>query len=143
MSKLYIVLKDLMSEQELNIKMLAEKTGIDATCITQYLQAKHIPTVEHLVKLADFFNCSTDYLLGREEESNSLSFKACPPFNEQLEFLLKYFKCKSYYIYNNSGISKSRYYEWKNGTRQPSLDNVIKLADKLTCSLDFILGRAH
>lgn len=142
MSKLYIVLKELMSEQELNIKMLAEKTGIDETCITQYLQDKHIPTVEHLVMLADFFNCSTDFLLGKEEESRSLSFKACPPFNERIEFLLEYFNCTSSYIYKNT-VSKSRYYEWKNGTRQPSLDNVIKLADKLNCSIDFVLGREN
>ncbi|MDE5943011.1 MAG: helix-turn-helix transcriptional regulator, partial [Clostridia bacterium] len=38
-------------------------------------------------------------------------------------------------------ISKGCYYEWLSGKRQATLENVIKLADRFDCRVDFILGR--
>ncbi len=134
-------LSGLMFENNLNRKQFAQQSDINATCITHYLQGKHSPTLENLVKIADFFHRSTDFLLGREEENNALTFKPCPPFPEQLKFLKDYFQCSSYQIYHNTNIPKSCYYDWKYGNRQPTLENVIKLAEHFDCRIDFIIGR--
>lgn len=148
MSEFVERLEWLMFEQKLNRKMLSEKVSINATCISHYLLDKHAPTVEHLLKIADYFQRSTDYLLGREEENRNLKFKPCPPFQEQLKFLLEHFHCSAYSIYTapktekrDSVVSKSCYYSWISQGRQPSIDNVIKLADHFGCRVDFILGR--
>ena len=134
-------LDELMFEHNLNEKQFAENAGICVSCVSVYLQGKSLPTVESLVKIADYFQCSTDFLLGREEENKELTFKACPPFPEQLLFLKKHFQCSSYNIYNKTKIAKSSYYEWLSGESQPNLDSIIHLAEIFECRIDFILGR--
>lgn len=134
-------LGELIFDHRLNEKQFAENAGICVSCVSVYLQGKSLPTVESLVKIADYFQCSTDFLLGREEENKSVEFKPCPPFSEQLLFLKKHFKCSAYKIYHNTKIAKSSYYEWLSGDSQPNLENVINLAEYFDCSVDFILGR--
>lgn len=130
----------LISEQELNHKIFAEKVGISESCISQYLSDKHIPTVENLVKIADYFTCSTDYLLGREE-NNCRTFKECPPFSKQIVFLKNKFGGKVDAFVAKAKIVRSSYFNWASGKFTPSLDNIICLADNLDCRVDYILGR--
>lgn len=134
-------LDGLLFEHSLNEKQFAENAGIPASCVSVYLQGKSLPTVESLVKIADYFQCSTDFLLGLEEENKELKFKVCPPFHEQLLFLKKHFQCSAYKIYHNTKIAKSSYYEWLSGESQPNLDSIINLAEIFECRIDFILGR--
>ena len=63
------------------------------------------------------------------------------PLMERLAFLKAYFACSSYEIYTKAEISKSSYYDWKSGKRQPTVENVIRLADYFGRRVDFILGR--
>lgn len=140
MSKFSERLEDLMNDNNLNKKMLAEKVGINATCISHYILDKRIPTVESLIKLADYFKCSTDFLLGREEENDNLTFKKCPPFSERIIFLKKELGYLAKDFYNNDEIAKSTYYNWLNG-KQPTLENIIRLAELLDKRVDYILGR--
>lgn len=67
-----------------NLKIIREKNHITQTrlsiemevsqeLISQYELGKSTPTPSMLVKLADFFNCSTDYLLGRTNISKPVS----------------------------------------------------------------------
>lgn len=141
MSKLSETLSDLISDGGLNLKETATRIGIPSSALTYYLNGEREPTVETIVKIADYYNCSVDFLLGRETEKQNLTFKTCPPFSEQLAFLKNYFKCSSYRFYNGTKISKSAYYSWLRGAHQPTLENVIDLADELDCRVDFILGR--
>ena len=133
-------LSELIYEQNMDKKTFANTVGIDATCISHYILGKHAPTVEHLIKLADYFNCSTDFLLGREDELHKLTFKKCPPFSEQLLFLKQTFNCKPNEIYDDTELAKTSYYNWLSG-KQPTLDNIIRLANLFDCRVDFVLGR--
>lgn len=141
LSKFSETLNELIFDNGLTAKSLAEALNAEPSTITRYLRGERVPSVESLVAIADYFKCSTDFLLGRTEENKEQTFKTCPPFNEQIEFFKVYFKCSSYKIYNGTGISKSRYYDWKNGKRAPTVDNIVRLAELFECSADFILGR--
>ena len=134
------LLAELIYEQKMDKKTFANTVGINATCISHYILGKHIPTVEHLIQIADYFNCSTDFLLGREEENHNLAFKKCPPFSKQLIFLKQTFNRKPSEIYGGTEIAKTSYYNWLRG-KQPSLDNIISLATLFDCRIDFVLGR--
>lgn len=46
---------------------LSEAIGVDRCTIAKYETQKRIPSYEHLVLLADYFNVSLDYLLGRTD----------------------------------------------------------------------------
>lgn len=136
-------LSELILEHGLNRKLLAKNVGINASCITHYLQDTRIPTIKSLIMLAEYFNCSTDFLLGREEENKALTFKPCPLFSEQIALIAKHF-CSSYYsFYHELKIPESTFFEWKNGSSQPTLESIIKIADHFDCRVDFILGREN
>lgn len=142
LSKFSDTLDSLMFERGLNITQLAKETGINAVTIGRYLHAVYTPALENLVKLANYFHCSTDFLLGREQATASASFSPCPPFKDQLVVLKEHFQCSWRQFYKTAHISSSRFYEWKNGRRTPTLDCVILLADGFGCTVDFIIGRA-
>jgi len=49
---------------------LAEKLGVSQQTISKYERGTREPDNETLVKLAEIFNCSIDYLLGKTDIRN-------------------------------------------------------------------------
>lgn len=141
LSKFSESLAELMQERNLSVKDLAEEVGIKDSNLYYYLRAERLPSVEALVLLADYFSCSADYLLGLTDESRVETYKQCPPFSQQLNFLLEYFGLSTYKVYTCANISKARFFDWKRGKYVPSLDNIMKLAEVFDCSVDYLLGR--
>ena len=137
-------LSDLMFEHgEMSSKALGAKLNIPAPNIVRYRQGKHAPNIKNLIKIADFFNCSTDFLLGLEDEIPSLTFKTCPPFATQLVFIVKHFNYTFKEFYQELKIPESSFFEWKNGSSLPTIDNILKIAEHFGCRVDFILGREN
>lgn len=60
-------LRELMHEQGLNQVRLAEQTGIGQNTISAWLLGKKQPCIHSLWLLADYFQVSIDYLVGRSE----------------------------------------------------------------------------
>ena len=59
-------LKDLMSDRHLNIKIFSEEIKIPDSTISDWLNKKTTPNMFNIVKIALYFNTTTDYLLGLE-----------------------------------------------------------------------------
>ncbi len=64
-------LKKLRMDKDLLQKELAEELKTDRSTITAWEIGKAYPTVEMLISIADYFNVSIDYLLGREAENKT------------------------------------------------------------------------
>lgn len=47
----------------------------------------------------------------------------------------------AYRLAKDTGISQGLISDYKNGNRKPTTENLIKIADYLDCSIDFLLGR--
>ncbi len=62
--------KELRSEKRLTQQQLADNFYLNKSSISRYEQNKQIPEIDLLQKLADFFNVSVDYLLGRSDIRN-------------------------------------------------------------------------
>lgn len=60
----------LRKNSNLTQRELANKIGISAQLISYYETGKANPSLEAIFKLADFFDCSIDYLLGHQNKSN-------------------------------------------------------------------------
>ena len=58
-------IKDLREDRDLRQSDVAEATGIDQRTLSNYETGKTNPDSFALIRLADFFNVSIDYLLGR------------------------------------------------------------------------------
>lgn len=66
-------LKKLRESKKLSQQQLAEKLNINRSTYARYELGQTQPDFETLEKLADFFEVSTDYLLGREETYKKVS----------------------------------------------------------------------
>ena len=60
-------LADLRKTNAITQKQLAAGTGISEIGIRSYEGRRRQPTADKLISIADFFNVSTDYLLGRSD----------------------------------------------------------------------------
>ena len=58
-------IKDLREDRDLRQIDLAKATGIDQRTISNYETGKSSPDAYALIKLADYFNVSIDFLVGR------------------------------------------------------------------------------
>lgn len=72
-------IKELRLEKELLQKELAQKIHIAANTLSQFESEKANPSYEVLIALADFFEVSTDYLLGREDDFGNVSIQSTAP----------------------------------------------------------------
>ena len=61
-------LRELRKERGLKQKEMAEICGLKIRSYQQYEYAENYPTVPGLVFLADYFNVSLAYLMGRKDE---------------------------------------------------------------------------
>jgi transcriptional regulator with XRE-family HTH domain len=68
-------IKDLREDRDLRQSDLANATGIDQRTISNYETGKTCPDAYALIKLADFFDVSIDYLVGRTSVDFSSSTK--------------------------------------------------------------------
>ena len=62
-------IRDLREDADLRQIDVARATGIDQKTLSNYETGKTNPDSFAIIKLADFFNVSADYLLGRKNES--------------------------------------------------------------------------
>lgn len=63
---------DLRDSHELTQKQLATNTGLSEIGIRSYESRRRKPAHDAIISLADFFNVSTDYLLGRTDNPQRL-----------------------------------------------------------------------
>lgn len=79
LSEYFIILVLLRNNKMLRLKELREQNGKlqrevasslnrSKECISAWELGKTEPSIDDLKKLADYFNCSVDYLIGREDE---------------------------------------------------------------------------
>ena len=61
-------IRDLREDRDLRQSDLAEAVGIDQRTISNYETGKSNPDSDALIRLADFFGVSIDYLVGRVQQ---------------------------------------------------------------------------
>lgn len=62
----------LLSIRKISAKKLSEDTGISTGNISDWKNGRSMPTALKLIQLADYLDCSVDFILGRTEAVNSL-----------------------------------------------------------------------
>ena len=58
-------LRALMKERSVKQSILAKKAGCSRQAVSQYIDGSSVPNIDKLLSIADFFDVSADYLLGR------------------------------------------------------------------------------
>ena len=65
-------LYELRNANKITQKQLAETLGVTIRTITNYENGSREPNIATLIALADYFNVSLDYLVGRSESKERL-----------------------------------------------------------------------
>ena len=135
-----IALKELRENKKLSQKQLAADLHISQSTVGMWESGKREPNFEMLTKLAEYFNVSTDYLIG------NLDTPTPKTLDEQFLFYDIY---KSLCLKNGETVSrvaeklniqKSNVTAWKNGG-VPRADVLMNIAEYFGCSVDYLLGR--
>ena len=61
-------IKRLRLARGLNQVEFARVMGVSKQCVSNWENDNVMPSIEMLIKIADFFNVTTDYILGRNEK---------------------------------------------------------------------------
>ena len=65
-------LKELRIKKNIKQQDLAKALNVTKQSISNWENGKRLPNIEILILLADFYNCSLDYLVGRELKEDNL-----------------------------------------------------------------------
>ena len=87
--------KNLRKERNLSQVQLAEALNVSNACISMIEIGKNEPTANTLIRYADFFECSTDYLLGREDDFGNVvvqNERSAPQLSPEESALLETFR---------------------------------------------------
>ena len=63
-------LRELMEEHKWSQKELAERCGMTAATISRWLKGTHVADIQGVIKIANAFNVTSDYLLGLSSDRN-------------------------------------------------------------------------
>lgn len=86
-------LRELRAEKKLTQIELEKKTGLSNGCIAMLEINKREPSGNTLIALSNFFECSIDYLLGREDDLGNVVVQSTdPPISAEEKQLLENFR---------------------------------------------------
>ena len=78
-----IKIKELREEKGLSQKKLADGIGTSQRNIGRWENEENEPTMSQLIKLAKYFNCSIDFLAGKDDDETVLSRSTTLSLKEQ------------------------------------------------------------
>lgn len=58
-------IKELLAVEKISQYALSKRTGISQSAISNWISGKKEPSIDSLWRLADFFDITVDYLIGR------------------------------------------------------------------------------
>lgn len=146
-------LKKLRTEAKLSQTHLATQMKVSPYSIGDWERNRSTPPLNLLIHLADFFECSIDYMLGRKNVSDIISI-------EQNIFMIKNIRNKDTFATRlkelriDAGLSQTQLSvkmkvlpytigDWERNRTAPSFNMLVMLADIFDCSIDYLLGREN
>jgi len=131
---------ELMEEHDLNPESLGKVMKVDPTTIRYWKKPEKNIYISNLIKVADYFKCSLDFLCKRSETYLDYTPKKCPTFMKWLPTIIKENGKTTYRVFKDTRIKSSYFALWRKGS-EPLLSSLGELADYLDCTLDRLVGR--
>lgn len=131
---------ELQTVKSIDNKTFAKDLGVDVSTVGRWRNNAKFMRLSQIVKIAEYFDCSIDFLVGRND--NVLDFKPtkCPPFYPHLRAILESKGISRNQINKETRIKSSHFVDWKNGA-DPHIFSLIELANYLDVTLDYLVGR--
>ena len=140
LAKFSEIMAELMIEQGLSSDKLASELGLSGSSVRRWRLGSHNIYLHNAVRLAEYFNCSLEFLIGRTDVKLDFTPKTCPPFYERLRDVMEENGVTWYKIVKDGIVSDHNLSVWKKGT-SPYLQSVVPIVDYLGLTVDYLVGR--
>lgn len=131
--------------EELEIKNKTEQAkalNLPYSTFLKITQYGILPKPLTLVRLADFFAVSLEYLLGRSDRYEFTPSQPPKTFHLRLKQLLEEQNETVYRAAETTHIHRNNIAQWLKKGYVPSLDDLLNLAEHFDVSLDYLIGRS-
>ncbi len=130
---------------ELDVSSHTEKSKVIGISNTTYFNIYNygvIPTTTSLMRIADYFNISIDYLIGNTDIDSFIKSNEPISFWERLNSLRTESNIPTIYkLADSIHIHRNNIAQWKKQSSIPLIDDVELIADYFNVSIDYLLGR--
>ena len=133
-------LQDLMLENDLSRLQLSKRIGISFETLNGYFNKDFYPELSVAKKIANYFDCSLQYLMGLTDEYKNITYNNLS-FIETVEKLIKENNLSIEKLMKRLNMSEANYYRWKNNSNKPAMQSLIALSKYFDVSIDFLIGK--
>lgn len=133
-------INELLLMKNSDNKTFASAIGVNISTVSRWKSNSKYMRLNQIIKIAEYFNCSIEFLVGRTDKILDFQPTECPPFYLHLINLLKIKGISRNKINKGTRIKSSHFVDWKNGAA-PHILSLIELADYLGITLDILAGR--
>lgn len=134
-------INELILETDLRKVDLAKAGNFDYRSLSNALVYGIIPTTSTLIKMADYFKVSMDYLLGRTEKNDYIE-SSNENFQVRFVKLCKEKGVTHYKVSQDCFFDKSNISRWLAKGYLPTLEILDMITKYFNVSIDYILGRS-
>ncbi len=133
---------ELVDDANLKKVDLAKLGGIDYRSLSNAIVYGIVPTTSTLIKMANYFKVSMDYLLGRTDINEYIELSNTT-FQERFEKLCKEKGVSHYKVSQDCFFDKSNISRWLSKGYLPTLEILDMITKYFNVSIDYILGRSE
>ncbi len=134
---------ELIDDLDCKKSEIPKLLNIDYNVYIKITEFGIIPKPVVLIRIADYFNISIEYLLGRTKNSYFFKAENVTSFLERYQELKAENNLTDYAIAQKLHITTSYTTNWKNKKYMPSIINLIELSETFKVSIDYLLGRTN
>ncbi len=137
-------LKELMFDGGDSVEQLSAKLNTNKSDLYHWLQQgnRYMPCVTKLIAIADYYHCRLEFLIGISEDNDTNVFEnSLPNFGERFKTVVAEKEYNLYKLGRETSTSTGTYYRWINGESMPNIESLLKIANVLDCTLDYLIGR--
>lgn len=88
-------IKNKLKEFNISRKQFIQESGISSSVVSGLLNAMRVnPTLKCLIKIANYFNCTIDEVLGRKHYSVPLDIDKTMTYNDIVNNIYDYIRCR-------------------------------------------------
>ena len=134
-------LNEIIFDLDISKTEFIAMVGVNKSVISHATLYGIVPSLKNLIKIADRFDLSIDYLLGKTKENYFYKADTPSTFHKRLIELTNENNIKFSTISYSMPFARNLFYEWIRRESFPNVENLYYLADYFKVSPDYILGR--
>ncbi len=138
-------LRELRKQNMLSQREIADILGVKEKAYQHYEYGNVKPKVETLVKMAEIFEVSTDFLFGLSDKAEMKQTLFAKDIKKSISTILRFERKKLGFTQKQMaeqlGMGYTTYQQYENRKRMPINESLLHMAQYFHLDLDTLLGR--